>query len=201
MNGVRDVPFVGGGVLLILIISGIILGWSIRSNHGRLIELTKKWDALQPTSLEVAKLKTAKESFQKKAKAMESLMLSRMHWSRKLNQLSDLMPDGVWLNHISISSRAEMIASSAPPPKDSKEKEKTAPKAERREYKVLVLRGNTMSVKRGEVILDLVGKFMERLKNDEGFFQDFSNVELTSIERDKISDTEVMRFEITCRFK
>src|SRR3989304_9400049 len=138
---------IGGGILLLMVITGIILGWSIHRNHRMVIDLSKKWDALQPTSMEVAKLKIARETLQKKVNAMESLMANRLYWSQKLNQLSDIVPEGIWLTHLSIGSRAEMVTMSSPPPKDAKEKGAPAPKVERREYKVLILRGNTMSLK------------------------------------------------------
>jgi hypothetical protein len=53
----------------------------------------------------------------------------------------------------------------------------------------------------GEEGTALIGRFIDKLKNNLSFYSDFSDIELGSIKREQSSGQEIMTFKITCLFK
>jgi hypothetical protein len=46
-----------------------------------------------------------------------------------------------------------------------------------------------------------IGPFVNALKDNQSFFSDFDEIELSKVERKKIKNTEIMDFVIICHFK
>jgi hypothetical protein len=64
----------------------------------------------------------------------------------------------------------------------------------------MVMRGVAAST-HGEEMLSLIGEFMKALKDDALFFKDFESIELGDVRRDKVGNSEVMKFELSCKMK
>ncbi len=58
--------------------------------------------------------------------------------------------------------------------------------------KNLILRGSVVSLQKEEMAL--INKFIENLKKDRGFFKDFANLELTSVQKATLGGYEVVNF-------
>jgi Tfp pilus assembly protein PilN len=171
---IRQMAFLGGGVVAILILFYILVGIRITQENIKYNRLKKEYEAIRPEYERVKKLKVNKERLEAQVALMEKLIVQRLLWAKKLNEMSDLMPPQVWLSSILVASRPEGRA--------------------------LIIRGKTYSSK-GEKMVEQVGDFMRRITGHEAFFDDFINVELISTERESIGKSEVMKFELTCRFK
>ena len=160
--------------MAILIFCYMLVGVRIAQENKKLGALRKEYELLRPEYEKVVKLKADKEKLEAKILVMDKLLAQRLLWSKKLNQLSDLMSPQVWLSSVTVISNPTS--------------------------RTLLIRGKTYSNK-GEKMVEQVGDFIRRIEEDEPFFKDFVNVELISTERETIGPTEVMRFELTCQFK
>lgn len=65
--------------------------------------------------------------------------------------------------------------------------------------KGFILRGSVVSLEKQEMAL--INKFMDRLKSDAGFFKDFNNLELSSVQRRIISGYDIIDFILTGELK
>ena len=130
--------------------------------------LNSQWQSLATERQEADKLKRELRRLEKKKEIIDNLTVARLLWAKKLNQLSDLMIDGIWFESLSLG--------------------------ERKQKKALILKGNVVSRKKEETAL--IGKFMQKLREDKNFSSDFSDIELDSIKRKLIGETEVMEFNL-----
>lgn len=183
----KCMTFIAGGIVVILIFIHILVAMMINREKGKLAFLKKEYERIKPEYERVLKLKSDKENLEAKIALMDKLMAQRLLWSKKLNQLSDLMPPNVWLSSLSIISRPE--------------KQTVGGKEVTIDRKKLLIRGKTYSGK-GEKMLGHEGDFMDRIEGHEGFFKDFEeNVEFISTQRETIGQTDIMKFEFTCQLK
>jgi Tfp pilus assembly protein PilN len=60
------------------------------------------------------------------------------------------------------------------------------------DHKNFILKGSVVSLQKEE--MNLINKFMDNLKKDRDFFKDFSNLELTSVQRKVIGGYDVADF-------
>lgn len=183
---VKSMSFIGVGIGVILLCFYIMIGVRINQEKERLDALGKEYEAIKPEYEKVKKLKADRDRLEAKVALMEKLIVQRLLWAKKLNQLSDLMPPQVWLSSLSVVSRTTT--------KHVDGKEISVP------TRMLIIRGKTYSDK-GEKMVEQVGDFMRSIKEHGPFFKDFVNVELVSTERETIAKTEIMKFELTCQFK
>lgn len=63
----------------------------------------------------------------------------------------------------------------------------------------LVVKASVISLQKEE--LGLINKFIDNLKNDAGFFRDFNNLELSSIQRRLIGGYDIVDFILTGKLK
>ncbi len=132
-------------------------------------KLNTEWQSISVQQQEAAKLKGEKEKLEKKADLIDSLIANRLLWSKKLNQLSDLMIDGIWLESLILD--------------------------EREDKQVLILKGNAVSRKKEESAL--IVEFIQKLQQDKEFFSDFEGkIEPGSITSQRIGETEVKQFSL-----
>ncbi len=128
---------------------------------------------------------------------IESLIEKKVMWSRKLNLLSDLIIDGVWYTNISIGTKTVKLASPGSAPKSKWSVEK--PAATRKIIPYLIIEGEVSSDYGNQ--LATLGKFIQALKDDPLFSEDFATIQLDSTSLHSIRDIEVMSFNINCYFK
>jgi len=159
-----------------------------------------KWMDVGPVKLEVEKIRAENLDVRKKVDAIEDLMSKKVLWSRKLNQLSDIVIPGVWYTRLSIRHKVVSIESDAAAGALPNTKMLGKGRAQKRtEIPYLKIEGEVSSAYGEEIAI--IGKFIEQLKADEGFFTDFTDIELDSTELHSILDVEVMKFNINCYFK
>ncbi|MBU3933863.1 MAG: PilN domain-containing protein, partial [Candidatus Omnitrophica bacterium] len=116
----------------------------------------------------------------------EQVIKNRILWSKKLNQLSELMVSGIWLNELKVEPWTKV-------------KVQPLAQAKGQPLKYLIIQGSCASRTKDEPAL--IGRFMQNLKDDPLFSSDFAEIELGPIEKRLINQTAVMDFILTCRFK
>ncbi|MCA9399875.1 MAG: PilN domain-containing protein [Candidatus Omnitrophica bacterium] len=103
-----------GGVLLILIGVHIIFIVLIASKFAHHESLKKEWAAIKPTKDKVDTIITEMKALQKSYKSITEISgEDGIRWSRKLNNISDSLPRGVWLRKIAINEESFNIQGSA----------------------------------------------------------------------------------------
>jgi len=186
------------GALMVLHIALVLISFY---NSHLLRSLEAKYREASPKRNEAEFLKSRSRTIDRKISALDELMVRRLNWAKKLNDLGDSVTPGIWLSELSY---AEKISGKSIPPeaRDAPAKEAAGPgkkTAERQMERFLILSGYASSM--GEEGTALVGRFIKSLKDNRQFYSDFSNIELGGIRRDRFDNQEVMSFRIVCLFK
>ncbi|MFH1045461.1 MAG: hypothetical protein V1727_00670 [Candidatus Omnitrophota bacterium] len=169
-----------GIVVLCILATHLLLIVVAAMSAKRLAHFKVKLQTLTPKGKEVAQLQVELNEANKKIPMIEQLMQNRILWSKKLSRVNDLMVPRVWLSEFSLREEKEEL-----------ENKGTG--------KLLIIRGSAASRTKDEPAL--VGMFMQNLKDDPVFSEDFSDIELGPIRKRLIGDTEVMDFNLYCRIK
>ena len=160
----------------VLIIIQIFIGGICRIQTARLSRLSRQWKKMEPSRTELDGLTGDLGEISNRVKVIDELILQRFLWAEKLNQLSNLVSEGIWLRELRLTSAG---------------KNKKQP--------ALIFRGTAFSRSGDEPAV--IAKFMKELKESRAFYNDFKDIELgTLIQRD-IKGTGVMDFTLTCYFK
>jgi hypothetical protein len=144
----------------------------------RLNILERNWQGLSPKRAELSKLSGELTEIDKKVPLIDQLISNRILWSKKLNEISDLLVPGVWLNELSLQK------------KEMKDKGT---------LDCLVIRGSAASRTKNEPVL--IAKTMQSLKDSSSFSADFAEIELGPIKKKLIKQTEIMDFILISEFK
>jgi len=189
----RVVVFEATQTLLILIIACEIIAFlsiyvfinaRVGSKQKELKGIRTEIERLQAEVREVRNLEEDARKLERRLQIIDQLMFSRLSWSRKLNEISSLIPENMWL--ISLTSSQESV--SRPGGGGSVVKN------------VLVLKGKVLALP-GERAIDLIGRFINNLKFNPSFFETFGDIEFMGTTTEKISDKEVVSFDLRCTSK
>jgi len=145
----------------------------------RLKSFKKTWQELAPKRERLEGLKKQLSEINARIPLFEQVIKNRVLWSEKLNQLSESIASGVWLNELSLVTKEVQ--------------------AKGQLSKYLIIQGSCASRTKDEPAL--IGRFMQNLKEDPSFSSDFAEIELGPIEKRLINQTAVMDFILSCRFK
>jgi len=168
------------GVIGFLIALQLILAVLVQAKKVVFNSLNGKYSSISASHVQATTLENNLKNLSYKIDTVEKLSTSRFKVSKKLNDLSDLMVPGVWLRSI-----------------DIRKGESPSEPGVLRE--ALVIEGS--STVSGEKEDGSIGRFVNSLKESAPFSEDFSEIELTKVERKKIRNTEVMDFIVICTFK
>lgn len=102
------------GVILLLVAIHVILESLIFVNLMRHQKQKSEWSAMAPERGRVGKVLENLDILRKKISAVEKITVEqRVSWSEKLNIISNVLPQGVWLEKISLSDDVFLIKGSA----------------------------------------------------------------------------------------
>jgi len=194
----KNIAIIAAGVIIAMHFSLFVVGAYSKSKADA---LTKKYSLLASQNKEALNLKEQVDLIHKKVAAIDELMVKRFDWAKKLNDLNDSVTPGIWLSNLEynekLSERSIQLVSKpadgkgkAPAPKQSIEKVVSG---------YLIISGYASSM--GEQGTALIGKFIQNLKDNPGFYADFYDIELASIKAERVQDQEVMSFKLTCMFR
>ena len=107
------VGFIGGFVVLLFVVHVFLqlLIFFRFADHAR---HKKQWEKILPDKEKVDKILGEMRSLQTKIDAIDKVTAGkRILWAQKLNDISDGMPRGVWLNKISVDDKIFLLDGSA----------------------------------------------------------------------------------------
>jgi hypothetical protein len=124
-------------------------------------------------------------------------MSGRTVWSHELYTLAGLIPDGIWLDQVTLDVRRRPVTVDVPNPNRKPGEPLTIKKTVIQSFPALRLNGYALSPQR-EKGLSLVGELIRNMKTDEIFSIRFIEPEVRSIERQEYEDETVMKFVMDC---
>lgn len=112
LDHVRRSPLALWGVIGVLAITGcLVLLKAFRQQQ--LTRLTGRLQQLEAKKQDINNLKTALQQFRDQQAIYQGLAKGRSRWARRLNALSDLMPDGVWLTDLTLDPANGLVIQGA----------------------------------------------------------------------------------------
>ena len=188
-------------LLGIIIMIHLLLILAISLSTRNLRHLEKRWQEISPDKKSADELKYELTTIRNRIDTIDNLTQNRMSWAKKLNDLSDAMMPGVWLNKLWLEKKAvsQKIESKKGEEENVPLDTKVGTAPEKIVIKILHLNGSVIATGGEETAA--IGKFIRSLKSNQSFFADFSNIESISIQRNRLDDVEVMDFELICYFK
>ncbi|MFA5147522.1 MAG: hypothetical protein WC491_00180 [Candidatus Omnitrophota bacterium] len=170
---------IAASIVAFLVLLQVLLFLMAQVKGATLSSLKKKNEKIRVANVEAVKLDDSVKVLSSKVDVIDKLRGSRFNLAKKLNDLSDSLVSGVWLRSI-----------------DVKKGEATAEPGILKE--LLVIDGSSVVTDGKE---DAIGKFVNSLKDNTPFSDDFDEIELSKVERKKIKNTEILDFIIICHFK
>ncbi len=187
-----ELPFLPllAGVLGLVVEVHLLFTLSLNLKTRTLRRLEKRWHEILPEKKNADNVIALLTSMRSKINTVDELIKGRLIWAKKLSDLSDAIIPGIWLNRLWIETKVVSLR---------QRNERGEIQAEAVTVKTLHLNGGVI-VTGGEETA-AVGKFMWSLKNNAGFFEDFSEIESAYMQRNELKGAEVMDFELICYFK
>ncbi len=103
-----------GGLFVVLFLIHLILQTVILVKFVQHSREKKQLEAILPDKQKVDAVLTESRILQNKINSIEKITTEkRISWSQKLNDISDSVPKGVWLNKVSLSEKVLLIDGSA----------------------------------------------------------------------------------------
>jgi Tfp pilus assembly protein PilN len=195
-------PHVAVAALAVLLLSWF--GNSLASTYSELDRsrnqlgaLQEEMSGLQDAVAQVKQLEMEKALLTQKEQAVVQITSGRTVWSHELYILSGLVPNGIWLERVNISSRRRPVTVQVPNPNRNPGQPPTVEKIVIQSFPALRLSGYALSPHR-EKGLELVGSLITNMNMDEVFSKRFISPELRSIERQEFKEHTVMKFVMDC---
>jgi len=185
-NPIPKILFPPGLIVCIMLCLWLIMGQRVSAANKKLNALIDREQVFSVDPQELVKLNDVKENLEERLSFVESLLVRKFFWSEKLEEISKVIPFGVWLTNISLQKKR--IASHGATDKSEGRK------------KVLSITGKAVAPQI-ENAVDLIGQFNVSLKKNELFAKDFSDIELKSVSKSTIAKTDMMSFEFLCILK
>ena len=105
---------VGGSVIIFLLLIHLILMGALATKKVKYLSLNMEWQKILPDKKKIDTLKEDQKTIIDKIRSIDKLTKKgRISWAKKLNILSDVVPQGVWLRRINFSGSELMIEGSS----------------------------------------------------------------------------------------
>jgi Tfp pilus assembly protein PilN len=166
------------GVILVVVVCWTILGIRLSGQRKQLTQQQEQLGTLKSSLKDLDQQNQDKKQFQRRLEFLEAELKREVFWAESLNRLSNLVPPGIWFKKISLQTTKEKLL---------------------KKYVSLRIDGSVISL-RGEEMIDLISGFMNALKKDELFSEQFSEIKLLSSKRSKSGKLEIMNFSLHCQF-
>jgi Tfp pilus assembly protein PilN len=168
---------------------------SAKSNE--LIAIQGELSQLEDIVKQVKQLEQDQMLVSDKEKAIQQITAGRTVWSHELYALAGLVPQEIWLEQLSLSTRRRPVTVETPNPNRSSGQPATIKSVVVQSFPALRITGYALSPQR-ERGVELVGEFIRGMKQDEAFSKRFVSPEMISIERQDYKDQTVMKFVVDC---
>ncbi len=172
------------GVSALLILASLyflLAGWVVSQEQS-----LKKWLAeksqLEIPLKEVTQLKQEIQALQDHFQKAEKILSRSFLWSKKLNQISDLLVSGIWLTELTLQKKTLTQGGTVVSTESA-----------------LIISGRAYSKSHEETAL--VGRYLSVLKSDQDFFQHFKDIQVENIQGIKLGEVLVAKFSLVCPMK
>ncbi len=170
---------VGLGAGVILLAFFLFLLAIVGGQQMVLTRTEKELNRLDSDRRVIKQLKADVRFLQSQSSTAEGLVKHPFLWSKKMNQISDLLQPGIWLKKLELQRRSI-----------------TTEKHEIKEEAALFIQGRAYSRDREEAAI--VGKYISALKGNEDFFKDFEDIRLENIQSRPLGVISVSEFTLVC---
>ncbi|OGX07767.1 MAG: hypothetical protein A2Z88_03220 [Omnitrophica WOR_2 bacterium GWA2_47_8] len=103
-----------GGLFVLLVAVVIVLQLLIFIKYAQHKKLKTQWDEILPSKTATDAVVSKLRSLRLKSKSVENILVKKeISWAKKLNEISDNLPRGVWLRRIVFDQNAFLIEGSA----------------------------------------------------------------------------------------
>lgn len=154
----------------LVVIVNLYFGFIIGHRQGKLTALEKEYHDYLELKESVKKLNQEIDSLDKMSALLEEFSPQQFYWSAKLLDLSEIIPEEIWLNKL----QAEI--------KEDEEK--------------LSLQGYLLPFRIEERPISVLNRFIKRIKEEDKFFKDFSDIFLVDVKAASLKNKEVLEFNI-----
>ena len=169
-------------LLVFLVIVSLVLFVLVTKKNNDLQGLINKEQDLAIDPQELVKFNSRKTALQKKISLLSDLSSQPFYWADKLSDISDSLPNGVWLTEISLKQHKVF-------------REISPSKKEEMEQKILTIKGSAIAPQI-ENAVSFIGELVNTLKQKTAFSQDFAEIKLSAIYKGSIGKSDVMNFEL-----
>ena len=159
---------------------------------GKLAKLEREISTTYPGLPTTEELKMMWDKLLPEVTGINHLLTKRILWAPKLNQISNSLPQGVWIDEISSGQRTsgKTVA---------REKGKNKSASTKSPQRSLVIEGRVLSASDKDGIKS-VERFVSSLRENLLFMEGFESVELVSTEQTAAGAGPISAFQILCRF-
>lgn len=99
-----------GGLIVLLVLVHILLQVMIFVKYAQHLREKKRWESILPEKEKVDVVLTELRTLRNKLNAIRQVTTEeRISWAHKLNNISDSVPRGLWLNKISLGEKILLI--------------------------------------------------------------------------------------------
>ncbi|MBM3247950.1 MAG: PilN domain-containing protein [Candidatus Omnitrophica bacterium] len=104
----------GGAILVLLILIHLILMGALAAKKVKYLGLNMEWQKILPEKNKIDSLKGEQKEITEKIKSIDKLTKKgRISWAKKLNVISDVLPQGVWVRRVNFIGTALTIEGSS----------------------------------------------------------------------------------------
>lgn len=154
---------------LVLTTAGLLVFKGIQ--HARVVRLKIQIDRLSNAQAEASKLLQTVQHLREQYSMYQRLNRDRSQWAKRLNAVSDVLPDGIWLTDLSYE-----------PSRNS-----------------MTVEGSAVGGGGDEMIR--IGNFVQALKTHPNFSSIAKDVQIESIKSIPDGEIEVVEFELVCELQ
>jgi len=201
LTGLPQVLIVSGVVGFMIVAQLLVLGFLAIAGK-QLNTAEKRLKEIQPQVTEVRDLKARIKAMDDKLAVLDAVVGRKIRWAKKLSELSDSLTPDVWLTHLVYD---EQLIEKAPEPVSApsalkgQEKKQKPPQKQVMVLRLLTVGGYAFSKTEGATTS--VTTFIEGLKKNNAFAEDFSQIDLGGpIQEATVDEVEAMSFTIQCYF-
>lgn len=91
------------------IVASIVVNVMVLQQRAAVNAANRQMAAMQEELTEVAQLEAKERNLQTKQKIIDELIVKRMEWAPKLNLISDLLPDDIWLERMYVKTDTQRV--------------------------------------------------------------------------------------------
>ena len=153
---------------VLLLLLPLLLLAPIYLRRQQLAQLTAKVQALEPRKAKLDQVQRFLQTLHAQQAAFQGMGKGQSMWSKRLNTLSDVTPDGVWFTELALD-----------------------------QMKGLVIQGSAIGQEAGPEMVN-VTRFVQELKEKPEFSSACKDIQIESIKRVPEGEIDIVQFTLTC---